>query len=146
MHRARRLLRLLRLGRIWCVVVPQCHSGRTGEQRWNVGSHGAVIDGDFHMTRRDRALEAIHQLQHYDLVQRFSSYSDLSSEHRPFRVMPSFAFNYMKGATSADYRKTLRAAAAPYAYYGGHVAKAGSKPAAWPVGAPGPSGGRPSTR
>ena len=108
--------------------------------------YSAVIDGDFHMTRRDRALEAIHQLQHYDLVQRFSSYSDLSSEHRPFRVMPSFAFNYMKGATSADYRKTLRAAAAPYAYYGEHVAKAGSKPAAWPVGAPGPSGARPSTR
>jgi hypothetical protein len=98
--------------------------------------YGAVIDGDFHMTRRDWALEAIHQLQHYDLVQLFSSYSDLSSEHRPFRVMPSFAFNYVKGVTGADYRKTLRAAAAaPYAYYGGQAAE--GKAAAWPVGATG---------
>src|SRR4029077_18024030 len=95
--------------------------------------YGAVIDGDFHMTRRDWALEAIHQLQHYDLVQLFSSYSDLSSEHRPFRVMPSFAFNYVKGATGADYRKTLRAAAAaPYAYYGG--ARAAGRGAARRVG------------
>ena len=111
--------------------------------------YGAVIDGDFNMTRRDWALEAIHQLQHYDLVQLFSSYSDLSSEHRPFRVMPSFAFNYVKGGTGADYRKTLlAAAAAPYTYYGGQPAKAGGKPAAWPWGrqeGPGPSGGRPST-
>ena len=45
--------------------------------------YGAVIDGDFHMTRRDWALEAIHQLQHYDFVQLFSSYSDLSVAHRP---------------------------------------------------------------
>src|SRR5438046_545106 len=33
--------------------------------------YGAIIDGDFHMTRRDWALEAIHQLQHYDFVQLF---------------------------------------------------------------------------
>jgi hypothetical protein len=51
--------------------------------------------------------------------------------------LPSFAFNYVKGVTGADYRKTLRAAAAaPYAYYGGQVAAAG-KSAAWPVGATG---------
>ena len=105
----------------------------------NVVLHvGELAYGDFHMTRRDWALEAIHQLQHYDLVQLFSSYSDLSSEHRPFRMMPSFAFNYVKGTTSAEYRKTLRAAAgAPYVYYGGQAVKAGGKPAAWPVGATG---------
>ncbi len=100
--------------------------------------YGAVIDGDFHMTRRDWALEAVHQLQHYDFVQLFSSYSDLSSEHRPFRVMPSFAFTYVKSASGADYRKTLRVAAgAPYAYYGRGQAKAGAKPAPWPIGATG---------
>src|ERR1700719_4604863 len=61
-------------------------------QRFPAGwQYGAIIDGDFHMTRRDWALEAVHQLQHYDFVQLFSSYSDLSSTHRPFRVMASFA-------------------------------------------------------
>lgn len=40
--------------------------------------YGAWIDGDFHMTRHDWALETIHQLQHYDFVQPFSSYMDLS--------------------------------------------------------------------
>jgi hypothetical protein len=81
--------------------------------------YGAVIDGDFHMTRRDWALEAIHQLQHYDFVQLFSCYSDLSAEHRPFRIMPSFAFNYVRGVKDPAYRATLRAAAsAPYGYYG----------------------------
>ncbi len=62
--------------------------------------YGAVIDGDFHFTRHDWALEAIHQLQHYDWVQLFSSYADLSGElygqgHRITRVNNSFAFNYV---------------------------------------------------
>jgi hypothetical protein len=63
-------------------------------QRFPAGwQYGAIIDGDFHMTRRDWALEAVHQLQHYDFVQLFSSYSDLSSTHRPFRIMASFAYH-----------------------------------------------------
>lgn len=57
--------------------------------------YGAVIDADFHMTRRDWALEAIHQLQHFDFVQLFSSYSDLSAKHIPYRIMPSFAWTYL---------------------------------------------------
>jgi hypothetical protein len=62
--------------------------------------YGAWIDGDFHFTRHDWALEAIHQLQHYDFVQLFSSYSDLTggtygTAHLPMRVTPSFAFNYV---------------------------------------------------
>jgi hypothetical protein len=57
--------------------------------------YGAIIDGDFHMTRPDWALEAIHQLQHFDFVQLFSSYADLSAEHRPYRLMPSFAWNHV---------------------------------------------------
>lgn len=59
--------------------------------------YGAIIDADFHMTRRDWALEAIHQLQHFDFVQLFSSYSDLTVEHRPYRVMPSFAWVHWHG-------------------------------------------------
>lgn len=59
--------------------------------------YGAIIDADFHMTRRDWALEAIHQLQHFDFVQLFSTYSDLSAECRPYRVMPSFAWVHWHG-------------------------------------------------
>src|SRR6266852_6239094 len=65
-------------------------------QRFPPGwKYGAIIDADFHMTRQDWALEAIHQLQHYDFIQLFSSYADLSADHRPFRVMASFASNYV---------------------------------------------------
>jgi hypothetical protein len=58
--------------------------------------YGAYLDGDFHMTRRDWALETVHLLQHYDFVQLFSSYTSLSSDHRPHRIAPSFAANYMR--------------------------------------------------
>lgn len=106
-------------------------------QRFPSGwQYGAVIDGDFHMARRDWALEAIHQLQHYDFVQLFSSYTDLSAEHRPFRMMPGFAFSYLRGRSQPDYRATLRAAAAAsYGYYG--AARAGAKTPGWLVGATG---------
>ena len=100
--------------------------------------YGAVIDGDFHMTRRDWALEAIHQLQHYDFVQLFSSYSDLSAAHRPFRIMASFAHNYVNRASNSEYRSMLRAAAAaPYGYYGMQPKATLGKPAPWSVGATG---------
>ena len=61
--------------------------------------NGAVIDMDFHFTRHDWALEAVHQLQMYDFVQLFSSYTDLSGEdlsrgHRPIGQNNSFAYNY----------------------------------------------------
>ena len=56
--------------------------------------YGAIVDCDFHFARPDWALEAIHQLQHFDFVQLFSSYADLSAEYRPYRIMPSFAWVY----------------------------------------------------
>jgi len=63
--------------------------------------YGAWIDADFHFTRHDWALEAIHQLQHYDFVQLFSSYSDVTGRtygqgHLPTRVNTGFAFNYVQ--------------------------------------------------
>lgn len=63
--------------------------------------YGAWIDADFHITRHDWALEAIHQLQHYDFVQLFSGYADLSggiygTAHLPMRITPSFTFNYIQ--------------------------------------------------
>ena len=42
--------------------------------------YGALIDADFHFTRHDWALETVHQLQHYEWVQCFSSYADLSGD------------------------------------------------------------------
>ena len=61
--------------------------------------YGAIIDADFHFTRHDWALEAIHQLQFYDWVQLFSSYIDLGPKRLghsdlPLRVNASFAHNY----------------------------------------------------
>jgi hypothetical protein len=63
--------------------------------------YGAYVDADFHLTRHDWALETIHQLQHYDFVQPFSSYTDLSGEtygtgHLPLQNNSSFAFNYIQ--------------------------------------------------
>jgi hypothetical protein len=63
--------------------------------------YGAYIDADFHLTRHDWALETIQQLQHYDFVQPFSSYSDLTGKtygtgHLPMRVNSGFAFNYVQ--------------------------------------------------
>jgi hypothetical protein len=58
--------------------------------------YGAYIDADFHLTRHDWALETIQQLQHYDFVQPFSSYSDLTEDHLPMRVSSGFAFNYVQ--------------------------------------------------
>ena len=73
--------------------------------------YGAVIDADFHMTRRDWALEAIHQLQHFDFVQLFISYSDLSAAHRPYRIMPGFAFRHLSQRPGAS-------SIASYGHYG----------------------------
>ena len=64
--------------------------------------YGGYVDGDFHFTRHDWALEAIHMLQHHSFVQLFSTYADLTGEtatshvgHRPYRMSASFAWNYM---------------------------------------------------
>lgn len=63
--------------------------------------YGCAIDGDFHFTRHDWALETIHQLQHYQFVQPFSSYEDLSGNvygqaQMPTRYNSGFFFNYVQ--------------------------------------------------
>jgi len=69
-------------------------------QNFDVGwKYGAMIDADFHFTRHDWALETIHQLQHYDFVQCFSSYADLSGniygqKNLPVHYNSGFFFNY----------------------------------------------------
>jgi hypothetical protein len=73
---------------------------RTFPSDWK---YGAFIDADFHFTRHDIALETIHQLQHYDWVQMFSSYVNVSGEtepghgHRPIgRTSNGFAYGFVR--------------------------------------------------
>jgi hypothetical protein len=57
--------------------------------------YGGYTDGDFHFSRHDWALEAIHLLQHYEFVQLFSNYVDLGSKFKMYRSNNSFAWNYL---------------------------------------------------
>jgi hypothetical protein len=82
---------------------------RTGDELWHKENlanlcvrhfpagweYGALIDGDFQMTRQDWAGEAIEQLQHHPFVQLFSSLVYASAHHRPHRMMASFAWNWL---------------------------------------------------
>jgi hypothetical protein len=71
--------------------------------------YGAYVDGDFVFTRQDVALETIHQLQTHAWAQMFSSYTDLTHDHRPMRVLKSFAYKFVTGeltaAMIADYAR-----------------------------------------
>lgn len=63
--------------------------------------YGALIDTDFHLSRHDWALEAVHQLQHWDWLQLFSSYVDVSGQvygmaQTPVRFNSGFVFNYIQ--------------------------------------------------
>jgi len=82
--------------------------------------YGAIIDADFHFTRHDYAIETIHQLQMYDWVQMFSTYTDLSGHdlgkgHRVVRGPTNgFVYNYVQndyqlppGYTSSGRAKVL---------------------------------------
>ena len=71
--------------------------------------YGAYVDGDFTFTRHDVALESIHELQHYDWVQMYSTYSDLSPEHRPLRILQSFAHRFATGQLSPAVLKKVAA-------------------------------------
>lgn len=54
----------------------------------------AFIDADMIFTRPDWVQETLHQLQHFDVVQMFSSYSDQYPDHTLSPVMKSFMWNY----------------------------------------------------
>jgi hypothetical protein len=61
--------------------------------------YGALIDGDFHMTRVDWAAEAVHQLQHHPWVQLYSSLAYLGPDSRPHRLLSSFGWNWLNNRT-----------------------------------------------
>lgn len=122
--------------------------------------YGAYCDGDFTFTRHDWALEAIHLLQHYDFVQLFSTYTDLSVEtatswrgHRPYRTNSTFAWDYLhpeefqKVALKRQTAAKKSTASAPVLRtsdglcYGGTVNGISAK-GSWPFGlSPGAPGG-----
>src|ERR1035441_8223599 len=108
--------------------------------------YGGYVDGDFHFTRHDWALEAIHMLQHHSFVQLFSTYTDLTGEtatshlgHRPYRMSMSFAWNYLhqtdflssrrarRGGTDTYYAKLRPSKAFPF----GHPPRATGGAWAW---------------
>ncbi len=93
-----------------------------GVRRFPAGwQYGGYVDGDFHFTRHDWALEAIHMLQHHSFVQLFSTYSDLTGEtatsyqgHRPYRMSTSFAYNYQHQTEFLKSRQARRGGADTY--------------------------------
>jgi hypothetical protein len=102
--------------------------------------YGGYSDGDFHFTRHDWALEAIHMLQHHEFVQLFSNYGDLTSKtptsdtgHRLFRTNSSFAWNYLH----QDEFKQQKQQLSPTDPYYGQIIPRGAFPFGYPPGAPG---------
>ena len=102
--------------------------------------YGGYSDGDFHFTRHDWALEAIHMLQHHEFVQLFSNYSDLTSAtatsdtgHRVFRTNSSFAWNYLH---QREFKAQKIAQQKSDPYYGLEL-PTGVFPFGFPPGAPG---------
>lgn len=64
--------------------------------------YGAYVDGDFTFTRHDIGLETIHQLQHHDWVQMFTTYCDLSHDHHPLRILKSFGARFVSGELTPE--------------------------------------------
>ncbi len=67
--------------------------------------YGALVDGDFVMTRIDWAIEAMEQLKHHPFVQLYSNLAYLSPQHRPHRLISGFAYNWLhrRELCKADY-------------------------------------------
>lgn len=59
----------------------------------------AFVDADFLFTRPDWANETLHQLQHYDAVQMYSSLTYLNSRQRPVNHMDAFVWMHMQQGT-----------------------------------------------
>jgi len=102
--------------------------------------YGGYCDGDFHMSRFDFALEAIHMLQHHEMVQLFSNYADLTPAtatshlgHRMYRNNSSFAWNYLH---QKEFKQLKLEQSATDPYYGQPIPK-GVFPFGFPPGAPG---------
>jgi hypothetical protein len=96
--------------------------------------YGGYSDGDFHFSRYDFALEAIHMLQHYHFVQLFSNYADLTPStatsdtgHRAYRYNSSFGWNYLH---QAEFKALKLKKQATDPYYG-HAIPTKAFPFGW---------------
>jgi hypothetical protein len=86
--------------------------------------YGGYSDADLVFTRQDWALEAIHQLRHYDLIQLFSSYMDLSAKHEPIGLAQAFAWNYQN---QDAFLATGRCDTAPRSFPSGRIRAIGGE-------------------
>ncbi|MGB7148648.1 MAG: hypothetical protein WBD45_05815 [Terriglobales bacterium] len=69
--------------------------GNKGLHRLPLGAkYVAMLDADMMFTRTDWVQETLHQLQHFDAVQMFSTYSDLGGDHRAIGNDVSFMWSY----------------------------------------------------
>ncbi len=59
--------------------------------------YGGYLDADFMMSRADWVTETIHMLQHYQFVQLFSTYQNLSKNHTPGPICPGFVKIFKEG-------------------------------------------------
>ncbi|MFZ1918332.1 MAG: hypothetical protein WAU58_12210 [Terriglobales bacterium] len=112
--------------------------------------YGGYVDGDFHFTRHDWALETVHMLQHHSYVQLFSSYADLTGEtatsatgHRPYRMSASFTWNYQHPQEFVQSRaRSLTANRKQDSYVQAEPLRAAATTRVFPFGyAPGATGG-----
>lgn len=62
----------------------------------------AWIDADIHFSRPDWALETVHQLQHYMVVQLFSTALDMSNDHHIVNTHRSFAWCWSENKFEPD--------------------------------------------
>jgi hypothetical protein len=71
------------------------------------------VDGDVRFVRDDWANETLHQLQHYEVVQMWSQYQDLTPDHEIIGTARSFMDCYLHGGPSEIHGKGHH-----YPYYG----------------------------
>jgi hypothetical protein len=118
--------------------------------------YAGYVDGDMHFTRYNWGLESIHLLQHYDFIQLFNSFTDLTAPtatswmgHRPYRHSSSFAWNFThpkeflesRKRQIAEAQKGNKVSTATY-YYPPKAYKPGEEPKVFPFGFwPGAPGG-----
>lgn len=62
----------------------------------------AFLDADISFARPDWVSETLHALQHFDVVQMFSTAIDLSPKYEPFMAHKSFGYNHINGIPSAE--------------------------------------------
>lgn len=61
----------------------------------------AFLDADISFVRSDWAQETLQLLQHFDVIQMFSNYSDVGPDNQIMRTVPSFMYNMLNETEGA---------------------------------------------